>query len=216
MQEILPQVRISLKEGEVLDPASLFDEEVTSYQLEIGFGGGEHLATQAQNNLSTGFLGCEPFVNGMAKLLLQIKTQSIKNIRIFPDDARFLLTALKADSLERVYILFPDPWPKKRHAARRFVQDETLSMLARVLKPSGQLRLATDVKDLAGWMSMKVEQNKDFELISQGHTPPADWVNTRYEQKGLKQGRAPFYAIYRRSSPSLSSSGNREAVEPGI
>lgn len=198
METLLPRVRIALTEGRKCDPFALFDVVPEAVRLEIGFGGGEHLAAQAASHPSVGFLGCEPFVNGVAKLLTQIEAQDLKNVRIYPDDARDLLEALPDGSLDMCFVLFADPWPKKRHASRRFIGRENLDRLARVLKPEGQLRLATDVVGLAQWMREQTNAHDAFVCAYDGPQAPADWVPTRYEQKGKAAGRMPEYLVYRR------------------
>lgn len=198
MDELLPRLKVALPEGGRLDPFALFDPMPDALRLEIGFGGGEHLAAQAASNPSVGFFGCEPFVNGVAKLLGQIEAQDLKNVRIHPDDARDLLDALPDGALDTVFVLFADPWPKKRHAERRFIGKENLDRLARVLKVGGQLRLATDVVGLAQWEREQTNAHKSFACIYDGPEAPADWVPTRYEQKGKAAGREPVYMIYRR------------------
>ena len=166
--------------------------------LEIGFGGGEHLAAQAAKNPGAGFIGCEPFVNGVASLLAHIDNQKLTNIRIFPDDARFLLDTLPGASLDGCFVFYPDPWPKKRHVERRFINADNLDRLARVLKPGADLRLATDVAQLADWMREQVTGHTAFKIVYDSPSPPDDWVATRYEQKGVKAGRVPCYLVARR------------------
>jgi tRNA (guanine-N7-)-methyltransferase len=184
--------------GEQLDPTTLFTHNPKSIWLEIGFGGGEHLAAQALRRPSYGFIGCEPFVNGIASLLDHIDRENIGNIRIFPDDARLLCDTLPPSCVERCYVLFADPWPKAKHAERRFIGPENLPRLARILEAQGQLYLATDDARLADWMLVCMRASADFEEIYNAPLPPADWVPTRYEQKAIKAGRAPVYRIYRR------------------
>jgi tRNA (guanine-N7-)-methyltransferase len=198
MEELLPKLDIKLASGEKLDPRGLFESKPDSLWLEIGFGGGEHLAAQAQRKPSTGFIGCEPFVNGIASLLDHLEREAINNVRVFPNDARLLLDALPEASVERCYVLFADPWPKAKHAERRFIGPENLLRLARVLKAGGELRLATDDAKLAEWMLLHARAAKEFEELYNRLTPPDDWVPTRYEQKAIKAGRAPVYRAYRR------------------
>ncbi len=167
--------------------------------LEIGFGGGEHLAAQAERHPDIGFIGAEPFVNGIASLLTHIEDKKLGNVRIFPDDARRLLDALPEYGIDRCFILFADPWPKARHAERRFIGPENLPRLVRALRENGELHLATDDANLALWMQEHMEASKDFEPVSKpSNQPPPGWVSTRYEQKGIKAGRKPVYSIYRR------------------
>jgi tRNA (guanine-N7-)-methyltransferase len=182
----------------LLDPRSLFSPEVQSIWLEIGFGGGEHLAVQAEKYPNDGFIGCEPFVNGIASLLDHIDRKQLKNIRIYPGDARLLLDTLPDASLARCVLLFPDPWPKARHAERRFIGPENLQRLARVLKEGAELRIATDDEQLKDWMREHLRGAEDFELIGDSTARPADWPPTRYEEKALKAGRKPVYLEYTR------------------
>lgn len=198
IETLLPRLAIPLPEGEQIDPWALFQKEKRALRLEIGFGGGEHLAAQAAANPDVGFFGCEPFINGVAKLLVQIDAQKVDNIRLYPNDARHLLDALPDGCLDTCFVLFADPWPKKRHAERRFIGKENLDRLARVLKMGGQLRLATDVVGLAQWMREQTNAHPSFACIYDGPNAPSDWVSTRYEQKGRKAGREPEYLIYRK------------------
>ncbi len=198
MQDLLPQVQIMLPERNPLDTVKLFPAKPAEIWLEIGFGGGEHLAAWAAQHPDFGFLGCEPFVNGVASLLNHIDRQQLKNIRILADDARLLLDALKQASIDRAFVLFADPWPKVRHAKRRFIGPENIPRLARVLKPGAELRLATDDPKLAVWMAECMDAAADFTPVSRDTAPPSDWIATRYEQKAIKAGRRPVYTSYRR------------------
>ncbi|MFA6279304.1 MAG: tRNA (guanine(46)-N(7))-methyltransferase TrmB [Bdellovibrionales bacterium] len=198
METLLPRVAITIGEGGRVDPFALFDAVPEAVRLEIGFGGGEHLAAQAAANPSVGFMGCEPFVNGVAKLLTQIEAQDLKNVRVYPDDARVLLDALPDACLDMCFVLYADPWPKTRHAERRFIGKENLDRLARVLTAGGQLRLATDVAALAQWMREQTNAHPSFACVYDGPQAPADWVPTRYEQKGIAAGRTPTYLVYKR------------------
>lgn len=198
METLLPQIEVRVEEGRVLFPHGLFQSSPMEVWLEIGFGGGEHLAAQAAANPHVGVIGCEPFVNGVASLLAHVDAQNLKNVRIFPNDARIVLDALPESSLDRCFVLFADPWPKKRHHERRFIGPENLPRLARALKPGGELRLATDVMPLAEWMREHTNAHPDFVCVYDKAVPPADWVQTRYEQKGRAAGREPVYLVYRR------------------
>jgi tRNA (guanine-N7-)-methyltransferase len=198
MEEFLPKIEIHLPEVKKLNPTELFVGKPKNIWLEIGFGGGEHLAAQAMRQPTAGFIGCEPFVNGIASLLDHVERNAIANVRVFPNDARLLLDALPDASVERCYVLFADPWPKAKHTERRFIGTENLHRLARVLKQGGELRLATDDVRLADWMLIHARAAKEFEEIYNEATPPADWVPTRYEQKAIKAGRQPVYRAYRR------------------
>jgi tRNA (guanine-N7-)-methyltransferase len=197
MKELLPQVEIKLPDKRI-DLAELFNFKPSEVWLEIGFGGGEHLAAQAKNHPDIGFIGCEPFLNGVASLLEHIENNELKNIRVFPNDARVLMDTFPDASIARCFVLFADPWPKSRHAERRFIGPENMPRLARILKKSAELRLATDDKNLAEWMYECMNSAADFEETYHASTPPADWVPTRYEQKAIKAGRAPKYFSYRK------------------
>ncbi len=201
IQDLLPQLTIELPDNAPLDPRSLFDFKPRALWLEIGFGAGEHLAAQAKSNLDVAMIGCEPFVNGVAGLLDHIDRAQLRNIRIYPDDARPLLAALPPQCLDRVFILFADPWPKKRHADRRFVQTETLQSLARVMHSGAELLLATDDPVLQEWMTEQMMATQDFTPISENGisiTQPDHWVPTRYEAKAIEAGRTPLYFCFRR------------------
>jgi tRNA (guanine-N7-)-methyltransferase len=201
MRELLPRLRIILKENTHTPPQDLFSDGSAATApalLEIGFGGGEHLAAQAKLNPKSLFIGCEPFVNGIASLLDIVDREKLENIRIFDNDARLLLDALIDESLEKCFVLFADPWPKKRHAERRFIGPENLSRLARVLKPKGILRLASDHAPLVAWMRECLAACPDFVCVYASAEPPADWIPTRYQEKAIKAGRSSFFMDYRR------------------
>jgi tRNA (guanine-N7-)-methyltransferase len=182
------------------DPRALFDPPVRDLWLEIGFGSGEHLAAQASAHPDIGMLGCEPFVNGVVKLIRDADAAKLSNIRIFADDARLLLDALPDACLGRIFVLFPDPWPKTRHHARRFIGPENLPRLARALRPGGELRCATDHPGYLDWMLFHVRRNPAFQWTAQGpadwRTRPADQPATRYETKAL--AGAPHYLTFGR------------------
>lgn len=193
LDEILPDVSISIEDSKpgALDPAALFDFCPSGVWLEIGFGKGEHLAIQARTNPSIGFIGCEPFVNGVAGLVTQIHEDKITNIRIYPDDARPFLDALKTASVSRVFLLHPDPWPKARHAKRRFVSGPNLDRLARIMKPGAELRIGTDHPAYVAWTMIQMQSRDDFEWLAEDaadwRTPPADWPETRYQAKAAAE-----------------------------
>ncbi len=165
--------------------------------LEIGFGGGEHLAALAKAQPHTLLIGCEPYVNGVAKLLVDIEEQHIRNIRIFTDDARLLIDNMPDICINDVYILFPDPWPKAKHNKRRLVNQDTLARLARIHKTGGNLLLATDHYDYAIWMLEQMQQTKCYhwtaECAEDWLSPPKQWVETKYQRKTTAEGRAPQF-----------------------
>ncbi len=157
--------------------------------LEIGFGGGEHLATQAERAPASLFLGAEPFLNGVASALRHVEERALKNVRLLNGDARVLMAALPDASLDRIIILFPDPWPKARHHKRRIVQPEFIAEAARLLKPGGRLRFATDWAEYADWALRRLEASPELRWLAEAaddwRRPPADHVTTRYETKRL-------------------------------
>ena len=185
--------------GTVIDPASLFSRPPREIWLEIGFGGGEHLARQAVRHPDIGIIGCEVFVNGIASLLAHLEADGLDNVRIFPEDARRLLPALPDGAIGRAFVLFPDPWPKKRHAERRFVGAANLDQLARLLAPGAELRIATDDPTYQKWARDQMARHPAFlDMTGEATAKPADWPATRYEEKALAAGRQPHYLVYRR------------------
>lgn len=201
VDELLPKLEVQIPDGGVVDLGALFPGKDEVW-LEIGFGGGEHLAWQAAHNPDVGMIGAEPFINGTAKLLSKIDEQGHQNIRILPGDARPLLEHLAEASLDRAFLLFPDPWPKARHHKRRFVQPHVLDELARVLKDGAEFRVASDIPDYVAWTLERVMPHPAFEWTAEGPADwrqrPADWPQTRYEAKAIKAGRRPAYLKFRR------------------
>jgi tRNA (guanine-N7-)-methyltransferase len=179
------------------DPARLFAFAPRAVQFEIGFGGGEHLAAMAKQNPEIGFLGVEPFLNGVAKLLAAIEADGLKNLRLLRGDAREILQLLPASSIDRLYLLYPDPWPKRRQRKRRIVDETFLDLVARALKPGAEFRFATDIDDYAGWTLSRLLERADFRWLAQSahdwREPWPDWHRTRYEEKALREGREPGY-----------------------
>jgi tRNA (guanine-N7-)-methyltransferase len=165
--------------------------------LEIGFGGGEHLVAQAAGNPDTLFIGVEPYINGVAKCLVEIDRQKLKNIRLNTDDARLLVKALPDACLDAVFILFPDPWPKARHNKRRLVNEETLAIIARTHKKGGRLLIATDHVDYSHWILEQLAATPHYSWTAREQadwlTPPADWTQTKYQRKTTEQGREPLF-----------------------
>ena len=190
IDKLLPRLRFSLPEGGgLLEPQRLFAFSCSEVWLEIGFGAGEHLVAQAAARPATGMIGCEVFEPGIARLLAEVERRGLQNIRLFTDDARLLAAALTPRSLDRAFILFPDPWPKERHKKRRIVSLEMLDDLAAAMTDGGELRIATDDADYAQWIAERLGAHADFELLAAGERP-ADWPPTRYEQKAAAAGHA--------------------------
>jgi tRNA (guanine-N7-)-methyltransferase len=192
IEDRLPRLRAPID-----GPVRFSDPSLTATWLEIGFGGGEHLAGQIKANPGIGFIGAEPFVNGMASLLGKSDPEQDGRLMLWDQDARLLLPRIPAHSLARAFLLFPDPWPKKRHHKRRFVAQDTLAMLHAALKPGAEFRVATDIADYADWTMIEVTRHGGFDwpvgCADDWRLPPDDHIRTRYETKALKAGRKPVY-----------------------
>ena len=202
IEHLLP--RLALDTGTPCpDLADLFDPPADQIRLEIGFGGGEHLIAEARAFPNIGFIGCEPYVNGMAKILTQIEGHNIGNIRLFAGDAAELLAWAPSHSLVRVDLIHPDPWPKRRHWKRRFVQDATVAAMARVLKPDGEFRFVSDIDDYGAWTLKHLARSPDFiwaaERASDWRLPWAEYTMTRYGAKAEREGRQTAYLRFRRT-----------------
>ena len=200
---LLPRLAIETGNVAPADLRDLFALAVDDARLEIGFGGGEHLVAQAHDNPRTGFIGSEAYVNAVAKVLAAVEAQKLANIRLYFGDAAHLIDWLPPASLTRIDLLYPDPWPKRRHWKRRFIQDATLKQLARILRPGGELRFATDIADYAAWTLARVLRSPDFcwtaERADDWRKPWAQFNGTRYEAKAKREGRMPCYLIFRRT-----------------
>lgn len=199
VDDLLP--RLAIPETGPVDPAALLPGK-RAHVLEIGFGGGEHLTGQAARSPETGFLGVEPFLNGVAKALGQIEDAGLDNVRLMEGDARDVMARMPDACLDRIYLMFPDPWPKARHAKRRLVQTETAAEFARLLKRGGHLRVATDVKAYADHALFVLRNNRDLTWLAtkadDWRHPPADHITTRYESKGLGDCVPVFFEFERR------------------
>ncbi len=203
MDTLLPQLTISLP----IDDRRMREllPRRDAYWLEIGFGGGEHLAHQATLHNDTGFIGCEPYINGVGDLLKAIDARQLVNIRLYPGDARELLPHLPDGFFSKAFILFPDPWPKARHHKRRLIQREFLDLLATKMKPGGELLLATDHADYLTWMLEQLLLSPHFEWTARQSAdwlePPADWVETKYQKKAKAEGRGATFLRFVRTAP---------------
>ena len=203
LDSLLPKLLIAVPpEPQKIDLDSLFGASRKEIWLEVGFGAGEHLVWQAEHHPDVGLLGCEPFINGVAKCLAHIERTGVSNIRLFTDDARLVMAALPDRSLSRAFILFPDPWPKTRHHKRRFVERTNLDVLARLMKPGAELRLATDDPSYLPWMVEHACGHPAFEWLAERPSDwrgrPDDWPPTRYEQKMLAGHKPVFLRLKRR------------------
>lgn len=201
LDTLLPALRVAVPEtGQTIDPKTLFDSKSGHIRMEIGFGSGEHIAAQAAANPDVGFLGCEVFINGVASLLRYAEELGLKNLRIFDNDVRHLLPALKSASFTRISLPFPDPWPKTRHAKRRFVGPAMLDEMARLLVDGGEFRVASDHPVYIAWTLMHAPEHPDFTWRVTGPDDwrhrPADSVATRYEEKARAAGRTPVFMTF--------------------
>ncbi|MGI6854117.1 tRNA (guanine(46)-N(7))-methyltransferase TrmB [Mesorhizobium sp. 1B3] len=196
----LPRYKIELSAPPPARLETMFGTAVHSVRLEIGFGGGEHLLSEARCHSSTGFIGVEPFVNGMAKLMLALADEPMGNIRVHDDDATQLLDWLPDGSLSGIDLLYPDPWPKKRHWKRRFVGRVNLDRFARVLKPGGLFRFASDIDTYINWTLLHCRAHEAFawqaHWSGDWHQPYEGWPGTRYEAKAIREGRPPAYLTF--------------------
>ena len=199
---LLPHLALDIAGEAPADISELFDPRAEDMRLEIGFGGGEHLVAEAQRFAETGFIGCEPYVNGMAKILAQIEAHNIGNIRLFAGDAAELLAWLPQHSLSRIDLIHPDPWPKRRHWKRRFVQDANVRAMARVLKPLGEFRFVSDIDDYCAWTLAHLMRSADFRWMAERaddwRKPWEGYTMTRYGRKAEREGRVASYLRFQR------------------
>jgi tRNA (guanine-N7-)-methyltransferase len=202
IEHLLPRLALDTQAAAPADLAPLFAPHRHDVRLEIGFGGGEHLVAQAQNAPLAGFIGCEPYVNGMAKILGQIAARDIKNIRLFAGDAVELLAWLPPQSLSGIDLIHPDPWPKRRHWKRRFVQDAAIAAMARVLKPRAEFRFVSDIADYCAWTLWHLSRSSDFAWLAERaddwRLPWEGYTMTRYGHKARREGRAAAYLRFQR------------------
>jgi tRNA (guanine-N7-)-methyltransferase len=200
--QLLPRLALDISGPAPTDAADPFGPPARAIRLEIGFGGGEHLVAEARTHQETGFIGCEPYINGMAKILAQIEAHDIRNVRLFAGDAAELLAWLPARTLTRIDLIHPDPWPKRRHWKRRFVQDATIAAMARALTSGGEFRFVSDIDDYCAWTLAHLARSADFawtaERASDWREPWSGYTMTRYGQKAEREGRRATYLRFRR------------------
>lgn len=198
---LLPKLALDLTKPAPDDLRKLF-AQADDVRLEIGFGGAEHLMHQAAANPRVGFIGSDAFINGVAKALAAIDDKRLTNVRLHFGDASELIDWLPSGALSRIDLLYPDPWPKRRHWKRRFIQDDSLKRLARILKPDGELRFATDIADYAAYALARVLRSQDFiwtaEYADDWRNPWPNFGGTRYEAKAKREGRTPAYFTFRK------------------
>jgi tRNA (guanine-N7-)-methyltransferase len=206
IENLLPHLSLDTGSPSPANLAALFDPKAESVRLEIGFGGGEHLVAEALSFPHVGFIGCEPYVNGMAKILSAIEAHNIGNVKLFAGDAAELLAWAPAHSLDRIDLIHPDPWPKRRHWKRRFVQDATVAAMARVLKSSGEFRFVCDIDDYVAWALQHLARSPDFfwmaERAGDWRQPWPDYTMTRYGRKAEREGRRAAYLRFARGPSS--------------
>jgi len=199
LSTVLPRLALNVSHP-IADAASLFPDRPTVLWLEIGFGGGEHLAAEAKAHPDAGYIGCEFFLNGIAKALAHIEAGQLRNVRLYEGDARAVIEALPPGSLAGIYLLYPDPWPKRRHRKRRFLSSETLERLARVMRRGAELRFATDSDSNASWSLAHILRSSDFNwnpsCAADWRLAWEGWCPTRYEAKALRSGRRPAYFTF--------------------
>ena len=199
---VLPRLAFDLSMPAPAELRALFPAPVSRAALEIGFGGGENLVREAAADPTTGIIGCEAFINGMASALALIETHNLKNVRLHHGDAIEVLDWLPTSSISRIDLLYPDPWPKRRHRKRRFVSDDTIARFARILASGGTFRFATDISDYAEWTLTHFLRSPEFEWTAERadnwRMPWPEFGGTRYEVKALKEGRRPCYLVFRR------------------
>ncbi|MTI44666.1 tRNA (guanosine(46)-N7)-methyltransferase TrmB [Roseibium hamelinense] len=202
MEDVLPKMRLDLHASAPSDIRTLFSSKVDAVWIEVGFGGGEHLLHRARENPGVGIIGIEPFIGSMAKVVAAISDENIRNVRLYDDDAAHILDWLPPDSVDLAYQLYPDPWPKKRHWKRRFVNTENLNRYARVLKHGSEFRFASDIDTYVDWTLQHCRDHPAFEwaaeTASDWRVPWSNWPGTRYEAKALREGRVPRYLTFRR------------------
>jgi len=203
LERLLPGLLLDLGKPCPQNLGELFPVAVSEFRLEIGCGGGEHLVAEALANPATGFIGVEPFINGLAHLLALVEEHALANLRLFDEDAALLLDWLTPSSLSRVDLLYPDPWPKRRHWKRRFINPANLDRIARALKPGGEFRFASDIDTYVNWTLRHANANRALAWMAERardwHEPWPGWRATRYEAKAVRESRRPAYLRFRRN-----------------
>lgn len=199
-ETLLPRLKLDPDSSPPANLNQLFGHQ--KVYLEIGFGGGEHLIHEARNNPDTGFIGVEPFINSMAKALTAIEGENLQNIRLYDEDATRLLDWLPENSIYRIDLLYPDPWPKKRHWKRRFLNPDNLDRFARILVSGGMFRFASDIDTYVNWALHHCDRHPEFEwtatVADDWRKPWENWPSTRYEAKAVREGRSPCYLVFQR------------------
>ena len=211
LETLLPEIKIQenqLPQNHTISPSSLFRTPFQNYVLEIGFGHGERLAELTKTTPDTGFIGAEPFITGMADFLKDIKDDDHTNTRVLMDDGLIIARSLTPKSIDKIYILNPDPWHKTRHHKRRIINQNNLNIFAKILKPGGELIMTSDVPNCAEWMCTQATNHPSFTWTAKTRdnwsTPPKDWVKTRYEEKGAKGAKKMVYLFFKKENKPLT------------
>ena len=195
LTEFLPTITIENNKN-YIKLTELFKNSLDSFELEIGFGSGEHMVARANENQNIGYIGCEPYLNGVAKALSLIEELNLENIKIYSDDANHIIERLQDHCLNKIWILFPDPWPKHRHHNRRIINDAFLNKISRILANNGSLIIATDHVEYANWIIEKLTTHQFFHLVENERNNqyfPNNWHKSKYQLKAESQGLEPFY-----------------------
>lgn len=202
LDDFLPKVALDVELLKTKGIEALFNAPKQQYCMEVGFGGGEYLAHQARENPDIGYIGCEPFQNGVAKLLIEIEDDEIDNIKVHSDDARTILDALPDACLDGLFLLYPDPWHKNKHNKRRFICPENMLQIARVLKKDAIFFVASDISDYVSWTLKHLQNDNNFKWLAEKDSdwlvPPQGWQSTRYEAKAQRNGRKSAYLFFRK------------------
>jgi len=194
LSNYLPKISVKLEPDIIVEPRDLFERNMDFIELEVGFGTGEHLVNRALDNSNFGYIGCEPYLNGVAKITQLAKQTAIQNLRIYADDALHVIDALAASSIDRILVLFPDPWPKKRHHIRRIINLSFLDKICRILKDKGKLIIATDHAEYAAWIEKEIYSYGKFKLVNLDNKKfPDKWHKSKYHLKAESQGLTPFF-----------------------
>ena len=205
LENSLPKLALTINNSDAdeIDLNAVFGRAPSPFWFEIGFGKGEHIAEQAKQNPNVNILGCEPFINGVVGLLDILDKTPLTNVRIYPDDARNVMTRLPDACVDKVFLLHPDPWPKNRHEGRRFISQENLQYLSRIMKDGAELRVGTDQTHYARWVMTQIYKQADFtwcaDSIDSWRVRPDNWPETRYQQKATKEGIEPVYLRFKRN-----------------
>lgn len=199
---IFPKLNLNLESVKNKDIFSKFPSTADTFFLEVGFGSGEHVKWQLENNPKTGIFCCEPYINGVANLISSLKEKYYNRIRIMMDDAELLLDTLPEKSISKIFILFPDPWNKKKHFKRRFINEKTISKMSKVMKDDGEIRISTDSSSYVAWILHHFLNSNEFVWEAKSKKDflckPLDWVQTRYEKKAISSGKIPIFLIFKK------------------